>query len=203
MYEPSSWRGSVLFFLLVLLLCSFEGYEGKQPFTKPKPEPKPKPKPLNLNIEGLPSLIDVLKELNISTFFNKFVEMGVVETRLLLQLGHTDFSIMSWDWEMPQEDINRLREHVKLMITKATIPEQDDSKAKEYNERGKLTYGRMYMANAVQSFEYTLASFGAPPSPMQTMEMVLGMSHIPFQFLFDFVSPSRIQYHLTGALSTI
>ena len=63
-----------------------------------------------------------------------------------------------------------------MLITKATIPEQDDSKVKEYNERGKLTYGRMYMTHAVQSFEYILASFGAPPPPMLTMEMVIGTS---------------------------
>ena len=102
-YEPKSRRSLTLwFFLFVLLFCSFKGNEGKQLPTKLKPEPKSKPKPLNLNIEGLPSLEDVLNELNIAKFFHKFVEMGVVETRLLLQMGHTDFSIMSWDWEMPE-----------------------------------------------------------------------------------------------------
>ena len=177
-HEPRSWipRVGNAVLIFVLLFCSFAENEGKQ-LAKPKPEPKPVSKPRLLNIEGMPNLIDVLKELNISSFFDTFVGMGVVETRLLLQLGHTDFSIMSWDWEMPQDDINRLREYVKLLIAQATVPEQDESKEKEYNERGKLTYGRMYIANAVQSFEYTLASFGVPPPPMLTMEMVLGMKH--------------------------
>ena len=136
---------------------------------QPKTEPKPKPKPLNLNIEGLPDLKDVLSEVNLLSYFDHFLRVGVVETRLLLRLGPTDFSIMSWDWQMPQEDINRLREHVAMMVVKATIPDVDDTTEKFLKERSTIVYGRIYIPDAVQSFEYSLASFGATPpiGPLQ------------------------------------
>ena len=139
---------------------------------KQKPEPKPKPKPLNLNVEGLPDLKEVLTELNLLSFYDRFIRAGMVETRLLLRLGPTDFSIMSWDWEMPQEDINRLKDHINMLVIKATIPEQDDSKEKALKERKKLVYGRIYMIDGVQSFEYSLASFGLPP-PVGRMQLAM------------------------------
>jgi hypothetical protein len=127
----------------------------------PKSEPKAQPKPPNINIEGLPDLKDVLAELNLQDFMPKFIRAGIVETRLLLRLGPTDFGIMDWDWGMPQADITRLREHINVLIVKATIPERDDTRERTEAERARLVYGRVYVPDAVQSFEFTKASFGA------------------------------------------
>ena len=74
--------------------------------------------------------------------------------------------------EMPQEDINRLKDHINMLVIKATIPEHDESKDKALKERKKLVYGRIYMIDGVQSFEYSLASFGLPP-PVGRMQLAM------------------------------
>lgn len=88
--------------------------------------------------------------------------MGVTETRLLLRLKSMDFQIMSYDWNLPDEDIARVRAHIDTLIIKATVVEDDSIKI-DYDTRNKLLYGRIYLPSAVQSFEYKQASFGAPP----------------------------------------
>lgn len=159
----------VLWMFLFLMSKQINAVQVKQ---KSEPKSKSIPKPLNLNVEGLPDLKEVLTELNLMSFYDRFIRAGMVETRLLLRLGPTDFSIMSWDWEMPQEDINRLKDHINILIIKATIPEQDDSKDKALKERKKLVYGRIYMVDGVQSFEYSLASFGSSP-PVGRMQLAM------------------------------
>ena len=165
-------RNISYFFVLWMVLFLMDCSQINCVQIKQKLEPKPKPKPLNLNVEGLPDLKEVLTELNLMSFYDRFIRAGMVETRLLLRLGPTDFSIMSWDWEMPQEDISRLKDHINVLIIKATIPEQDDSKDKALKERKKLVYGRIYMIDGVQSFEYSLASFGSPP-PVGRMQLAM------------------------------
>lgn len=90
------------------------------------------------------------------------ISMGVTETRLLLRLKSMDFQIMSYDWNLPDEDIARLRTHVDMLIIKATVVEDESIKI-DYDARNRLLYGRIYLPSAVQSFEYKQASFGAPP----------------------------------------
>ena len=146
-------------FLLLCLLFGSSRWSGppsgvadasRYPPLPPKPDLKPQPKPPNIDIEGLPDLKDVLTELNLQDFMPKFVRAGIVETRLLLRLGPTDFGIMDWDWEMPLADIARLREHINVLIVKATIPERDDTREKAEAERARLQYGRVYLPDAVQ-----------------------------------------------------
>ena len=130
--------------------------EPKLQQVKPKSTPK-------INIDLLPPLENVLESLGLTRFYNNFVKMGVYETRLLVRLSAMDFQIMSYDWDgITKEEILKLKEEIKSLIIQATVVE--DVIRPEIAERKKLTYGRIYMIDSVQSYEYISASFGGPPN---------------------------------------
>jgi hypothetical protein len=74
-----------------------------------------------------------------------------------------DFQLMSMDWEgITKEEISRLKDEIASMIIRATVADEPATRP-EILERAKLTYGRVYMPDSVQSYEYLQASFGGPP----------------------------------------
>jgi hypothetical protein len=131
----------------------------------------------------------ILEELSILKYLQNFIKMGVTETRLLLGLAKMDFHIMSYDWEMPDDDIARLKQKVALLIEQATVNEEPTAKP-EYDARKKQVYGRVYLHNGVQGFEYVQASFGGPP-PIGPLEITLSD---PIQGC-----PRRVKLNLTTA----
>jgi hypothetical protein len=97
--------------------------------------------------------------------------MGVTETRLLLKLSAMDFQIMSMDWaDFSPDKISRLKQRIQELYQMAIVPEVEVRP--ELEARKKLTYGRIYLPNGVQSFEYSLASFGGPP-PLGPLTLTL------------------------------
>lgn len=106
--------------------------------------------------------------------------MGVTETRLLVRLSAMDFQLMAMDWSgITPEEITRLKDEIAAMIIKATMPDEAPVRP-ELIERSKLTYGRVYMHNSVQSYEYVQASFGGHPPvgrfKLEIPKSVLGCS---------------------------
>ena len=124
-----------------------------------KPEPQAK-----INIDLLPPLEDVLKSLNLFHLADKFYRMGVVETRILVRLKNMDYQMMEIDWgdSVRSEDIKKLKETVAKIIAQATVTEVEHD-IKLDGERSRLTFGRVYISAAVQSFDYIAAAFGGPP----------------------------------------
>jgi len=151
---------SLLLWMYVLtILLNITDVECKRRYPEPKLKANDKPKPPKLNVDLLPPLEEILEALNMKKFFKNFIRMGVTDTRLLLRLTAMDFQLMSYEWEdITSDEINRLKDEIKMMIIQATVP--DVVVRPEFAERNKLTYGRIYMPDAVQSFEYMTASFG-------------------------------------------
>lgn len=128
-----------------------------------------RPKPPKLNIDVLPPLTEVLEALQLTDFLKHFVKMGVTETRLLLKLSSMDFQIMSMDWpDMTDDKITELKKKIQELYTLATVSVEEENP--ELEERKKLSYGRVYLENGVNSFEYKLATFGGLP--------LLGKQHL-------------------------
>jgi hypothetical protein len=152
----------LVYLSLVLLFICISLSDGKKRYPEPKTKIQPKPKPVKLNTDNLPTLQEILESLNLSRFFKDFIKMGVTETRLLVRLSSMDFRMMQMDFDnISDEEIMRLKDEVASLIIKATVVEEVIRP--ELAERGKLTYGRVYMEDSVQSFEFMLASFGGPP----------------------------------------
>jgi len=145
--------------LLTTLLLNITDIDCKRRYPEPKLKAADKPKGPKLNVDLLPPLDEILEALNMKRYFKDFIRIGVTDTRLLLRLTAMDFQLMSYEWEgISNGEINRLKDEIKTMIIRATVP--DVVIRPEFAERNKLTYGRIYMPDAVQSFEYITASFG-------------------------------------------
>lgn len=159
--------------LLLLILCSptsaFDRF-GKNK-NKAKAKPAAPRKPVLLNTDGLPTLPEILEEVQLTAFLPQFIRMGVTETMLLLRLTSMDYRIMVMDWEgVSEEAVNALKERAAALYLRAIVPEEVEQP--NYDERAKLKYGRLYVPGAVQSFEYVTASFGGAP-PRGVMQVAL------------------------------
>lgn len=103
-----------------------------------------------------------METLSLTKYLKNFIKMGVTETRLLVRLSAMDFQMMSIEFDgITKDEITRLKDEIASMIIKATVVEE--VVRPELSERSKLTYGRVYIPDAVQSFEYVVASFGGVP----------------------------------------
>ncbi|KAJ1416778.1 hypothetical protein B484DRAFT_454184 [Ochromonadaceae sp. CCMP2298] len=151
-------RAAILLQLLVLL-CLALLIQSKKKIEKAKP--KPRPKPPKLNTDSLPTLPEILEKLGLSRYMPNLIRMGVGETRLLVRLSSMDFQLMQIEWDISDEEVGALKIEVAALVVAATVPEEVEQP--EQKERDRLTYGRVYLPNAVQSFEYVSASFGGPP----------------------------------------
>eukprot|EP01041_Mallomonas_annulata_P009419 gene9419-19554_t len=121
-----------------------------------------------LNFDLLPPLDDVLKELDLYDRVKDFIRMGVSDTRILILLKKMDFQMMLLEWEnLSENDVQRLKDKIGVLISQATVEEKRIRP--EISERATLKYGRLYLSDYVQSFEYLIASFGGPPpiGPLQ------------------------------------
>lgn len=164
----------LLYYLFVLCLFTIEwSYARRNNEPKKKPTPV-KHQPIKLNVDILPPLTDVLQELQFSAYLNNFVRMGVTETRLLLRLSSMDFQIMEMDWpDFTPEKVATLKQKISVLLTMATITE--DKSNPDLELRNKQKYGRIYLENGVQSFEFTMASFGGVP-PVGKQPIVLSQT---------------------------
>ena len=157
---------------LLFILCGlFLLVSSKKRYPEPKTKANIKPKPVKLNIDILPPLQDILESLGLTRFLKDLIKMGVTETRLLVRLSAMDFRMMSIEWDgVTNDEINKLKDEIASMIIKATVIEEEVRP--ELLERTKLAYGRVYIPNSVQSFEYILGSFGSfPPVGKHKLEI--------------------------------
>eukprot|EP01038_Epipyxis_sp_PR26KG_P008518 gene8518-11515_t len=146
--------------LLLLQICSSRSSVNKR-YPEKKLEAK-RPQPLKLNTEGLPTITQILSDLDLDKYLPNFIRMGVTETRLLLRLTNMDFRIMSIEWEnFTEEDGKRLKDVINKMIIQATVVEE--AAKPDFSERNKLSYGRVYLEDSVQSYEFVTASYGGAP----------------------------------------
>lgn len=158
--------------LIVLLLsASVQGFRSKGKKGKEPPKQKPKPKPIRINDAILPKYETFLEELQLSKYLPNFIKLGFVDTKHILRSTDMDYRMLQYDTEITTEEIERLKAAIKIWLAKAAMP---DEKPKDpgYEDRKKLRYGRIYFPNAVQTVEYLLASFGAPP-PIGLLPVVL------------------------------
>lgn len=131
---------------------------------------QPKPKPVLYDVDSLPKLVDFLEGLNMSNHLQNVVRLGATETQHLFRLSDMDYRIMLMEWDISEDDVKRLREACETLAHKSIVVEKTLDPA--FEERKGLRYGRLYIPNAVQSFEYVTASMGGYP-PMSAQEMVL------------------------------
>ena len=149
-------RSALLFYVLLTVAL------GARRYPEPKTKSAPRPKPPKLNTDNLPGLQDILADLGLTRFLKNFVKMGVTETRLLIRLTAMDFRMMALDWDgITEDEIVKLKDEIASLYNKALVVEEEIDVKSE--ERDKLTYGRVFIDNAVQSFDFILGSFGGPP----------------------------------------
>ena len=85
--------------------------------------------------------------------------------------------MMTLEWEgFTAEDMAKLKAESAQLLAKATVVEVPNKE--DQNLRNKQKYGRIYIENAVQSYEYVVATFGGPPPtgklPVIIPESILG-----------------------------
>lgn len=115
-----------------------------------------------LNTDNLPGLEEILTELSLGSRLKDFVKNGISETRYLLRMTRMDFHLMEIDWGLEKSEINALKDKITELIAIATVKEEPVLQRNK--ERDSLRYGRIYIPDAVQSFEFLLASFGGIPA---------------------------------------
>lgn len=143
--------------LLATLLLSVLAAKKKYNLVQHK-----KPPPVKLNTDNLPTLPEILEGLQLSQYLPGLVKMGVTETRLLLRLSPMDYRLMEIEWEgVTKDEITKLKDAVAALVIAATVTEEVPKI--DLSERNKLGYGRVYLEDSVESYEYSLASFGKPP----------------------------------------
>ena len=96
----------LLFFVLAALVLCIEarGKSGSKVDKfgrqkKEKPKPKPKPPPVALNIDAVPKMEFILEEVGMKEYFDRFIRMGVTDSRLLLRVSSMDYRLMEMEWE--------------------------------------------------------------------------------------------------------
>lgn len=163
-------RRNLLCLLIVICgLCLL--VSGKKRYPDPKTKASARPKPVKLNTDILPPLQDILESLGMTRFLKDLVKMGVTETRLLVRLSPMDFRMMAIEWDgVTAEEITRLKDEIAAMVILATVVEVPVRP--ELADREKLSYGRVYLPDSVQSHEYILGSFGTfPPIGKHKLEI--------------------------------
>lgn len=162
-------RNLLCLLFVVFGLCLL--VSGKKRYPDPKTKASTRPKPVKLNTDILPPLQDILESLGMTRFLKDLVKMGVTETRLLVRLSPMDFRMMAIEWDgVTTEEITKLKDEIAAMVILATVVEVPVRP--ELAERGKLSYGRVYLPDAVQSHEYILGSFGTfPPIGKHKLEI--------------------------------
>lgn len=146
-------RSHLLLLLLALTSLSTEASPSRKPSSSSSSSAQPK-----LNYDLLPSLTSVLEALDMQEHLLAFVRGGITETRYLLKLSRMDFQLMELDWGLSKQEISLLRDRISELLVEATVEELPFMERNK--ERDALRYGRIYIPNAVQSFEFLLASFG-------------------------------------------
>lgn len=163
-----------LLFLLSILNVQCAGNKYRVSSQKSAQKTQTPKKPPLLNTDGLPSLKEILDGLDLSEFYPNLVKMGVVETRFLLRLSSMDFRMMTLEWEgFTVENMVKLKNEASALFARATVTEQPNKE--EYNLRNKQKYGRIYIENSVQSYEFVVATYGGPP-PTGRLTVVLADS---------------------------
>ncbi len=81
--------------LFVLTLLKIYAIVQSTRFQKMKKQENSKPEPaVKLNTEHLPTLSEILNEINISHRLQNLVKMGITETRHLLRMKRMDYNMM-------------------------------------------------------------------------------------------------------------
>ena len=162
---------SVLVLLLLLsAVTSFERFPKRQTKTETTKSV------VKLNTDGLPSLKEILEEIEMGEYLMKFARLGITETRLLLRMSPMDYTMMSIEWEeIKPEQLNKIKAVVRKyydLAAEAAMNNLDQEADPLIGDRKKLKYGKIYLPGAVQSFEYVQASFGGP-APLGSFSLEL------------------------------
>jgi len=131
---------------------------------KPK-SAKPKAAALVLDLTAVPTIEEILGEVELADLFPRLIRMGITESRLLLRLQPMDYRVMEMEWEGEGEGLKDKIKLLKDVVQKYHLIAKEAGQLlsdapKTNKDRDKLSYGRLTMKNGVQSFEYALASFG-------------------------------------------
>lgn len=89
-----------------------------------------------------------------------------------------DYRMMSLEWEgFTVEHLDKLKEETAVLLERATVTEQPSSSKADYTLRNKQKYGRIYIENSVQSYEFVVATFGGAP-PLGKLPILIPDSQI-------------------------
>ena len=109
-----------------------------------------------------------MKSINALICIHLFFRVSILEVYVfilcMVRLGPMDYRMMSLEWEgFSTEHLAKLKEETASLIAKATVTEQLSSSKADYALRNKQKYGRIYIDNSVQSYEFVVATFGGAP----------------------------------------
>lgn len=120
----------------------------------------------------LPRLEAILEEINLKQHLKQFVRIGITDTRRLIKLNEMDFRLIPMEIEsVTDADVSILKKKIEAVIKGVTVYIEPKENILDTG-RHKLTYGRIYINNSVQSYEYISASFGTYP-PIGSFPLLL------------------------------
>lgn len=155
--------------LLCVLLVFFSGVDCRK---SNKGTARATPPPLD--VSKLPGLEEILKEIGLSNRLRQIVKIGVTDTRLFLRMSNMDFSLMMMEWDDVTEeeiDIFKKKQEELLVIALKPPPPREDTTF--LDKRKKLVYGRIYLPDGPQSFEFVTASFGSSQMPIGPHQFII------------------------------
>lgn len=169
------WYATAFLILLGVLLLArhgdaFNRHQKRNLKEEQRLRDAAKPKPPKIDPNLLPDLVEVLKELEVYQYLKQFIKMSVTETIHLLKLKKVDFQLMQMDCDITDAQIEAIKKKAAILQEQATIKEV--ATRPEYAERKGLKYGRLYIPNAVQTFDFMVGSFGTYP-PIGPIEVVI------------------------------
>ena len=129
---------------------------------------------VKLNTDGLPSLKEILEEIEMGEYLMKFARLGITETRLLLRMSPMDYTMMSIEWEIKPEQLNKIKAVVRKyydLAAEAAMNNLDQEADPLIGDRKKLKYGKIYLPGLYKALN-TQASFGGP-APLGSFSLEL------------------------------
>ena len=125
---------------------------------------------MELVTDDLPDLENFLKELELTHLTERFHASGFTETKYILRMKDMDMRIMSKEWGVNKETIQRVKDAIQIHKVERLVVSVVEDPLMVL--RNSLTYGKLVVEGSTTSYEYYTAHFSAP-MPLEWMDLVV------------------------------
>ena len=130
-------------------------------------------------LDVLPSLLEVLKQLDLEVCLPYLQKNGIHDIRLFIRLNSMDFQMLFYEMEsiIDEKQMEILRQKQQELYRQALNAVVDEPKQVDLTKRNQLMFGSLYLENSVQSFTFYRGGTGFGGSvPVGKLALVVPLS---------------------------